>query len=61
MRSHNVLYIPYGGKEIAHSNYVVLVSDIPDKLKWLPDANGKYNHYENFPMQYTEIFFTCKN
>ena len=41
MRSHKVLYIPYGGKEIPHSNYEVLVSDIPDKLKWLPDANGK--------------------
>lgn len=41
VRSHNVLYIAYNGKEIPHSNYEVLVSDVPDRLKWLPDANGR--------------------
>ena len=42
VKSHKVLYIAYDGKEQPHSNCDILVSDIQDSLKWVPESNGKF-------------------
>ena len=43
VRSHNCLYIPYGGQEISISNYDILVSDKPNVLSWRkPESGGKF-------------------
>ena len=39
--SHDVLYLPWGGKEYYKKEYEILVSDEKARYGWIPSSNGK--------------------
>ena len=47
---------------LAEKDINAIVSDKTDPVKRFQGlCKAIFTHYENLPMQYTEIFFTCKN
>ena len=51
-------YVPFWSYAPFKTKFEYLVCKISQKVFKLEPS---YSHNENLPMQYTEIFFTCKN